>query len=608
MEKTVLLSFILFLINPLYAGDIPPPVAEWWFWPDYQLPRNASAPSAANLGFHPKASEVPERSLPPVLLGGELPTERLPNLLSGDLFSQSAFSIEFWLLDHVNQPVGTMAVMRPRGYNQGPNWTLSYFDRRVQFAAGGGEDWKIETTVGEDRDWRRFLHIVAVYDGSELSIYVNGVREGVVPVDDHILVTEDAQFELAGYFGHEDYMELSNLLKLCRIYNIGLTQSEIADNFRSLQDMAKKGFLRKLFHYNVRPYLSFATRKSVSLTWETNDPARAVVEYGTKLPLTEKRAVDEFSRIHQYTLNGLEASTTYFYRIKAQNAKGAEVESHLLTFSTAVNQDEAVSFAVFGDTEARPHINNRISQLVWEERPHFVINLGDMTDGGSKTKKYEWNYEYFPGMNALHGRIPVFPVPGNGDGDLYWFNRYHGVPGDAGYYTFRFGNAEFFMINSVPKEELRPGGEQYVWLENKLRESTADWKIACHHYAPYSSDEDDYGDSWTGSTTWGDLEVRELVTLYDRYDVDMVFYGHLHAYERSHPLAASQLDPENGVVYVLSGGAGGNLEDFAPTRSRFAAKTYRGHHYCTVNIYRNRLDFRMYDLRGSLRDFLEIQK
>ena len=68
------------------------------------------------------------------------------------------------------------------------------------------------------------------------------------------------------------------------------------------------------------------------------------------------------------------------------------------------------------------------------------------------------------------------------------------------------------------------------------------------------------------------------------------------------------MDPEAGVVYVTTGGAGGSLEDFAPTRIWFSGHKYRGHHYCLVAIHGDRLSLKAYDVEGRMFDFMELQK
>lgn len=52
----------------------------------------------------------------------------------------------------------------------------------------------------------------------------------------------------------------------------------------------------------------------------------------------------------------------------------------------------------------------------------------------------------------------------------------------------------------------------------------------------------------------------------------------------------------------------GNLEEFAPNRVPFSAKTFRGFHYVTIAITYDRLELRIYTADGKLIDMLEIQK
>jgi len=283
------------------------------------------------------------------------------------------------------------------------------------------------------------------------------------------------------------------------------------------------------------------------------------------------------------------------------------MESGLLSFSTAVRESSSYMFAVIGDTEARPHINDRVSKMVWAERPNFILNVGDLTGGGQKDHKFEWNYEYFQGVTQLASRVAVFPVAGNGESDLHWYNQYHTLP-KQGFYKFHYGNADFFMLNSNVPEDFAPGGRQYKWLEQELMASTARWKFVAHHHAPYSADEDDYGDAWSGVYDLGDPRIRKIVPLYERYGVDMVFFGHLHTYQRTLPIKENRVSKQHGVIYVQGGGGGGNLEDFAPSRAWFSAKTYRGHHYFTITVHESQLNFKMYDTEGRLKDYLDLNK
>jgi hypothetical protein len=98
------------------------------------------------------------------------------------------------------------------------------------------------------------------------------------------------------------------------------------------------------------------------------------------------------------------------------------------------------------------------------------------------------------------------------------------------------------------------------------------------------------------------------VPLYDKYGVDIVWGGHIHTYERTLPLRDGKAVEKGGVVYMITGGSGGDLENAAPTRSAFTAKVLRAHHYCYVVVNGKSLRMEAYDLDGRLFDWLELHK
>jgi len=158
------------------------------------------------------------------------------------------------------------------------------------------------------------------------------------------------------------------------------------------------------------------------------------------------------------------------------------------------------------------------------------------------------------------------------------------------------------------KEEFAPGGRQYKWLEKQLAASKAKWKFVCHHHATYTGEEDDYGNTWEGPSSFGDQMVRQIVPLYEKYGVDIAMFGHLHLYERSLPIKGGKVNHPHGTIHLLAGGGGGHLEDFAPTPAFFSANSHRGHHYVTFQVSGNRLEMRTRDSKGRLRDFLILEK
>ncbi|MCX6631468.1 MAG: metallophosphoesterase family protein [Candidatus Solibacter sp.] len=469
---------------------------------------------------------------------------------------------------------------------------------------------KTEWRSAFDRYWRHV--VLSVVDG-RATLWYNGESVGQAEMP-KIETAGASRLALASFTRAEPLMKLEDLIHRVRVYDRALEASAVRARFEELSSGVHRGLVYPgTFHFNAGPIISHVTTGSATLVFETDRPTTAVVEYGSRLPGDRKKVDADPRTIHQVQLTALAPASLYYYRVTVRDTEGKEITSGDLTLRTASPRGEPITFAVLGDTEARPHVNDRIAKLIWDQRPHFAINLGDLTDGGTKSRKPDWNLEYFLAFTQLHSRVPVFAVPGNGewgDRELYWYQQYMAAPVDQGnapgYYAFSFGDADFFMLDSNPREtDFKPGGAQYQWLEQQLSRSTARWKFVCHHHPVYTSSA---RGSFSGKTAPPVDEAALPVTaLYDRYGVDMAFAGHIHHYERSYPVKAGRLGPD-GVVYVTSGGGGGNLQDFTPVRSWFTAMSHRGYHYCTISIDGGRLELRMYDSEGSLRDRLELRK
>jgi hypothetical protein len=222
--------------------------------------------------------------------------------------------------------------------------------------------------------------------------------------------------------------------------------------------------------------------------------------------------------------------------------------------------------------------------------------------------KWQWTGDLFKPSQELFGRVPVYPCIGNHEKNHAHYYKYFALPKPEYYYSFKYGNAEFFVLDTNTGRTLTAAGEQYQWLDKALAASAARWKFCYHHHPAYSSDDNDFGDSWRGSTMAGDLRVREFVKLYEKYNVDVVFNGHIHVYERTWPIRAGRVDQKTGVTYVTSGGGGGRLENFAPTPAFFKQEFRSDYHFCYVTIHNGTFNLKAIDHEGRLFDQFTLKK
>ncbi len=586
----------------IVAQEPPRPLAEWVLELDNALPRRAAA------------IDKPERR-PTLSVGHAAVPRTLSQLEETDRrtfttdLDQGPFTAELWILDHVDQRVGALLGTG----TSAQDWVLGYVSGEATFGPlreGGAPALSASAGAGFKRRWH---HLAGTWDGRHWTLYVDGARaaRSAAPW----AARPSAALVLSGHLENERFMRLPDLVKTVAVYDRALSDSEIKAVFDRRAQLVEEGRLTdERLHFTQPPYLNTPTSSSIELSWETDRPIEATVEWGETAETLSKRsfALGD-ARIGGTKLEGLEADTPYFYRVSGVDADGNRIDSGLLSFRTAPPEGAPFTIAVSADTEARTHINSRMSALIWEERPNLLLLAGDLTDGGSLENRFEWTHEYFAGMGPLLGRVPVIAAPGNGEGELHWFRHYHRQPGDEAFFNIRYGDAEIFVIDSnlEAREKREPGfrARQKAWLEQALAISTAKWKIAMHHHALMSTDENDYGDSWTGRSQAGDAVVTaEFQPLYEKHGVDLVIVGHLHTYERSWPIRAGQVDEENGVTYVQVGGMGGNLEDFQPTKPWFNRKTFRDHHYLMLRGAGDRLEAEAVDADGRRRDSFVLTK
>jgi hypothetical protein len=593
------------------AHEGPDPVSHWFF----SKSTVADGKVAARLG--PDATIMGAPKLVTDKLGAALRFDGVHDYLqvtdADAPLPERYLTLSAWVVIEAPNPQGAIIGRFEEDGDGKKGFLLGYNDHVFRFALAtrGSDDGNGQATVLEGKtkyELGKYYHVVATYDGAEMRLYVNGKLDAVS--DDQrgpIYESRYAPYVIGATADHDELVTHQGRIRDVAVYDLTATEKWVKHDFDHSSDLTQLDAVEipDDLTFVVTPYLQFVTQDGITVMWETSRPAKGKVLYGETGKLGQAQAGEQEATIHEIRLTSLEAQTPYAYQVEATDDRGRTIRSPLLTFQTANNAETPYSFGIIGDTQGNPKVSKQLTDQLWMQRPNFAIIAGDLVDSGPN--KQQWVKEFFPGMQPLASRVPFFPTIGNHEQNAAHYYNYVSVPTPEYYYTFHYGNCQFFMIDS--NKEVDPDSEQYKWLESQLADSTATWKFVCYHHPSYSSDEDDYGDMWKGERSeYGDTRIRALVPLYDRYGVDVVWNGHIHSYERTWPLKADKVQEQDGTIYMVTGGAGGNLETAGPIKPWFQNNVKHGHHYCLASVNGRTLEFKAFDLEGRLFDTMKIDK
>jgi len=349
------------------------------------------------------------------------------------------------------------------------------------------------------------------------------------------------------------------------------------------------------------PYLQSVTTSRALVVWRTAQPTEGRVLWGEKPALG--RVADSGSggpaTEHAVSLEGLAAGRHYFYRVAA----GDEPLSPLERFRAAPAPEGAeFSFLVFGDSGKGNQEQWDIAQRMELAGGDFAIHTGDIVYNRGEYEHYD--PRFFAPYRAMLARLPIFPSLGNHDvlteRGRPFVDHFHLPSAGSGtekYYTFAWGNAQLFCLDSSRPTQLLPGLAQHRWLRRELARSKATWRFVYFHHPPYSS-----------GVHGSDILLRgALSPLFERAGVDIVFNGHDHDYERTTPRRDYEKDAPRGTVYVVTG-AGGALRTQKPDRNDFTVVFAAEQHFTRVRIRERTLKLEAIRLDGSVLDAFELSK
>lgn len=290
--------------------------------------------------------------------------------------------------------------------------------------------------------------------------------------------------------------------------------------------------------------------------------------------------------IHHVRLIGLKPGTQYFYRCGDPSIPSMSGTHVFRTMPVSGPRSYPKRIAMVGDLGLTYNTTSTVDHMR-SNKPDLVVLVGDvtyanlyLTNGtGSdcyacsfpKTPIHEtyqprWDY-WGRFMEPMVSEIPIMVVEGNheietqvGNKSFVSYSSRFAFPSEESesfstfYYSFNAGGIHFIMLGAYIS--YSKSGEQYKWLERDLARvdrTVTPWLVATWHPPWYSTYSAHYREAECMR-----VEMEEL--LYS-YGVDVVFSGHVHAYERSNRVYNYSLDPCAPLHIVV--GDGGNREKMA---------------------------------------------
>ncbi|GAB2227094.1 hypothetical protein Drorol1_Dr00008898 [Drosera rotundifolia] len=316
-------------------------------------------------------------------------------------------------------------------------------------------------------------------------------------------------------------------------------------------------------------HISLVGKEHMRVSWVTEDKkAPSIVEYGTQPGKYEASATGDLLRyeyffyfsdeIHHVVIGPLKPSTTYYYR-----CSGVGPEFSFRSPPTKL----PIEFVVVGDLGQTEWTNSTLEHVQQKDYDVFLLP-GDLSY--ADTEQPLWD-SFGRQVEPLASQRPWMTTTGNHEVETYLFDyprpfksynaRWLMPYNESGstsnlYYSFDVAETHIIMLGSYT--DYKVGSDQYNWLVSdlaKIDRNQTPWIFVLNHAPWYNSNEGHKGE--------GESMRKAMEELLYNARVDVVFAGHVHAYERFTRVYNNTAN-SCGPIYITIGD-GGNREGLAMT-------------------------------------------
>lgn len=331
-----------------------------------------------------------------------------------------------------------------------------------------------------------------------------------------------------------------------------------------------------------------AIGRAIIITWITpTEPGSNRVYYGPEKGTHSKFAKGTVSKykfynytsgfIHHVTIENLEHSTKYYYKL----GEGDSAREFWFLTPPEVDPDAPYIFGIIGDL-GQTYDSQRTFQHYLEGNGQTLLYVGDLSyaDRYPFHDNNRWDtWGRFVEPSAAYqpwiwtaGNHELDFVPDVGETEPFkpYLNRYP-TPYHASnstsplWYSIKRASAHIIVLSSY--SAFGTYTPQYRWLKQELASvdrTKTPWLIILMHSPLYNSNEHHYME--------GETMRVQFESWFSDAKVDIIFAGHVHAYERTYRISNVAYDIVNGrctpvrnesaPIYVTVGD-GGNSEGLA---------------------------------------------
>ncbi|XP_024361946.1 purple acid phosphatase 18 isoform X2 [Physcomitrium patens] len=290
-------------------------------------------------------------------------------------------------------------------------------------------------------------------------------------------------------------------------------------------------------------------------------------------------------QMHHVKIGPLQDSTTYFYRC------GGYGPEYNFTTPPPSGPSEPVKFAVVGDLGQTDWTMSTLGHVAAYDYD-VLLFAGDL----SYADYIQSRWDTFGQMMSPYANYkPWMVTEGNHEKEslpllvesfLAYNTRWEMPYKESGsnsnlYYSFEVAGVHVLMLGSYTDFDTE--SEQYKWLQvdlAKVNRAKTPWLIAMLHAPWYNSNTAHQGEDESEDM------MAAMETLLYQNNVDLLFAGHVHAYERNLRVYKKKLD-ECGIVHITIGD-GGNREglatDWKSTQPAWSAKRESSFGFGQLNV------------------------